>query len=152
MRTKIIILVLLAILTGSSALGQTKRRATGKARTTTTTAAPNAKTINGYNDLFKNNYFFNYEANSYECDVVFKQANAKGNGSGLIVVPSSGRTQSFSYNITANGNMYVKINSLNMKKDKITWHINPDGFFLENMFFQLQNDSQKYNELINWEE
>lgn len=149
MKTKIAILILLITLTGNSALGQTKRRTTGKARTATTTATPNAKTINDYNEMFKNCYFFNYEANSYECDVVFKPANARGNGSGLIVVPSSGQTQSFSYNITANGSIYVKINSIKMKKEKITWNVNPDGFILENMFFQWQNDPQKYNELIN---
>jgi len=150
MRTKITILALLAILTASPAFGQAKRRTTGKARTTTVAARPSAKMVNGYNEVFKNRYFFNYEANNSECDVVFKPANSMGNGSGLIVVPSSGQSQTFSYNITANGNIFIKVNSLNMKKEKITWHTNPEGFILENMFFQLQSDSRKYSELINW--
>lgn len=148
---KTYILTLLAIFTGTSAFGQARRGAIGKTRKITTVARPSTKMINGYNEVFKNRYFFNYEANNSECDVVFKQANTIGNGSGLIVTPSSGQSQSFSYNITANGSIYIKINSLNMKKEKITWHTNPEGFFLENMFFQLQSDSQKYNELINWE-
>lgn len=37
-----------------------------------------------------------------------------------------------------------------MKEEKITWQTNPDGVILEDLFFQLQSDSLKYNELVNW--
>lgn len=149
MRRKIIIIFTLLLLVAGQSFSQT-HRSKNRAHVSTV-AKPSTKVINAFNDLFKNRYFFNYEANNSECDVVFKPANAAGNGSGLIVVPESGNSQSFSYNLTGNGIIYIKIDGVKMKKEKLTWHTNPDGFILENMFFQLESDSQKYNELINYE-
>lgn len=148
---RITILILLIMLTGSSTFGQARKGTTRKVRTTTATK-PSQNLVNGFNKLFKGNYFFNYESNNNECDIVFKPANAAGKGSGNIVVPISGQSQSFSYNITANGSIYIKIDNVNMKREKITWHTNPDGFIWENMFFQFQSDSRKYDELVNWEQ
>lgn len=147
---RIIILALLVMVTGSPSFGQARRGAKGSARTTTT--KPSQNLVNNFNKVFKDRYFFNYESSDNECDVVFKPANASGKGSGYIVVHISSQCQSFSYSITANGSVYIKVDVLNMKGEKITWHTNPDGFILENMFFQAQSDSRKYDELINWEQ
>lgn len=145
---RIFVLFILAMLIGSPAFCQA-RRGNGKGHQTTV-ARPSAKIVNGFNKIFEGSYFFNYEANNSECDVVFKQANTAGIGSGFIIVPESDQKQSFSYNITANGSIYIKIDGLKMKKEKITWHFNPDGFIIENLFFQWQADAQKYYELINY--
>lgn len=150
MKTRLL-LALLLIFTGSQCFGQARRVTRGKASTSATTSRPSAKIINAFNELFENRYFFNYEANNSECDVVFKKANNAGNGSGLIVTPLSGQSQSFSYNITAKGNVYIKIDGIKMNKEKLTWNLTPEGFILENMFFQMETNPEKYNELINWD-
>lgn len=45
--------------------------------------------------------------------------------------------------------MYLNIKG---EKDKITWSANPIGFFTEmdNIFFQMKENAQKYTELLNW--
>ena len=146
---KSIILAIFVMLTGSPTFGQARRGTTQKANTTTVTK-PSPNLVNDFNKKFKNNYFFNNKSNNNEWDIVFKPANTEGKGGGNIVIPISKHGLSFSYNITANGSIYIKIDNVNMKKEKITWQTNPDGVILEDMFFQLQSDSLKYNELVNW--
>ena len=146
---KSIILAIFVMLTGSPTFGQARRGTTQKANTTTVTK-PSPNLVNDFNKKIKNHYFFNNKSNNNEWDIVFKPANTEGKGGGNIVIPISKHGLSFSYNITANGSIYIKIDNVNMKKEKITWQTNPDGVILEDMFFQLQSDSLKYNELVNW--
>lgn len=179
MRTKIIILTLLALLSGSSAsFGQrtmynlpkktstTKkvanyllknlRSSSGATRSTTTSSTTTKKTnrtvaswVKDYNAAFKNCYFVSYNNYGDECDMVFGPANTAGNGKAVLVVPASGRSKQFSYSITANGTVYIKPDG---EKEKITWNGNPIGFTIdaENIFFKMQENAQKYNELLNW--
>ena len=146
---KSIILAIFVMLTGSPTFGQARRGTIKKAHTTTVTK-PSPNLVNDFNKKIKNHYFFNNKSNNNEWDIVFKPANTEGKGGGNIVIPISKHGLSFSYNITANGSIYIKIDNVNMKKEKITWQTNPDGVILEDMFFQLQSDSLKYNELVNW--
>ena len=146
---KSIILAIFVMLTGSPTFGQARRGTIKKAHTTTVTK-PSPNLVNNFNKKIKNHYFFNNKSNNNEWDIVFKPANTEGKGGGNIVIPISKHGLSFSYNITANGSIYIKIDNVNMKKEKITWQTNPDGVILEDMFFQLQSDSLKYNELVNW--
>ena len=141
---KSIILAIFVMLTGSPTFGQARRGTTQKANTTTVTK-PSPNLVNDFNKKIKNHYFFNNKSNNNEWDIVFKPANTEGKGGGNIVIPISKLGLSFSYNITANGSIYVK-----MKEEKITWQTNPDGVILEDLFFQLQSDSLKYDELVNW--
>lgn len=137
------------MLTGSPTFGQARRGTTQKAHTTTVTK-PSPNLVNDFNKKIKNNYFFNNKSNNNEWDIVFKPANTEGKGGGNIVIPISKLGLSFSYNITANGSIYIKIDNVKMKEEKITWQTNPDGVILEDLFFQLQSDSLKYDELVNW--
>lgn len=148
---KIVILVLFVMLTGSPTFGQARRGTIKKAHTTTVTK-PSPNLVNDFNKKFINHYFFNNKSNNNEWDLVFKPANTEGKGGGNIVIPISEQGLSFSYNITANGSIYIKVDSINMNEEKITWQTNPDGVILEDMFFQLQSDSLKYNELVNWKQ
>lgn len=146
---KSIILAIFVMLTGSPTFGQARRGTTQKANTTTVTK-PIPNLVNDFNKKIKNNYFFNNKSNNNEWDIVFKPANTEGKGGGNIVIPISKLGLSFSYNITANGSIYIKIDNVKMKEEKITWQTNPDGVILEDLFFQLQSDSLKYDELVNW--
>ena len=146
---KSIILAIFVMLTGSQTFGQARRGTTQKAHTTTVTK-PSPNLVNDFNKKIKNNYFFNNKSNNNEWDIVFKPANTEGKGGGNIVIPISKLGLSFSYNITANGSIYIKIDNVKMKEEKITWQTNPDGVILEDLFFQLQSDSLKYDELVNW--
>lgn len=146
---KSIILAIFVMLTGSSTFGQARRGTTQKAHTTTVTK-PSPNLVNDFNKKIKNHYFFNNKSNNNEWDIVFKPANTEGKGGGNIVIPISKLGLSFSYNITANGSIYIKIDNVKMKEEKITWQTNPDGVILEDLFFQLQSDSLKYDELVNW--
>ena len=146
---KSIILAIFVMLTGSPTFGQSRRGTTQKAHTTTVTK-PSPNLVNDFNKKFKNHYFFNNKSNNNEWDIVFKPANTEGKGGGNIVIPISKLGLSFSYNITANGSIYIKIDNVKMKEEKITWQTNPDGVILEDLFFQLQSDSLKYDELVNW--
>lgn len=146
---KSIILTIFVMLTGSPTFGQARRGTTQKANTTTVTK-PSPNLVNDFNKKIKNNYFFNNKSNNNEWDIVFKPANTEGKGGGNIVIPISKLGLSFSYNITANGSIYIKIDNVKMKEEKITWQTNPDGVILEDLFFQLQSDSLKYDELVNW--
>ena len=146
---KIVILVLFVMLTGSPTFGQARRGTIKKAHTTTVTK-PSPNLVNDFNKKFINHYFFNNKSNNNEWDIVFKPANTEGKGGGNIVIPISKHGLSFSYNITANGSIYIKIDNVKMKEEKITWQTNPDGVILEDLFFQLQSDSLKYDELVNW--
>lgn len=146
---KSIILAIFVMLTGSPTFGQARRGTTQKANTTTVTK-PNPNLVNDFNKKIKNHYFFNNKSNNNEWDIVFKPANTEGKGGGNIVIPISKLGLSFSYNITANGSIYIKIDNVKMKEEKITWQTNPDGVILEDLFFQLQSDSLKYDELVNW--
>lgn len=137
------------MLTGSPTFGQARRGTTQKANTTTVTK-PSPNLVNDFNKKIKNHYFFNNKSNNNEWDIVFKPANTEGKGGGNIVIPISKLGLSFSYNITANGSIYIKIDNVKMKEEKITWQTNPDGVILEDLFFQLQSDSLKYDELVNW--
>lgn len=137
------------MLTGSPTFGQARRGTTQKANTTTVTK-PSPNLVNDFNKKIKNHYFFNNKSNKNEWDIVFKPANTEGKGGGNIVIPISKHGLSFSYNITANGSIYIKIDNVKMKEEKITWQTNPDGVILEDLFFQLQSDSLKYDELVNW--
>ena len=137
------------MLTGSPTFGQARRGTTQKANTTTVTK-PSPNFVNDFNKKIKNHYFFNNKSNNNEWDIVFKPANTEGKGGGNIVIPISKHGLSFSYNITANGSIYIKIDNVKMKEEKITWQTNPDGIILEDLFFQLQSDSLKYDELVNW--
>ena len=144
-----IILAIFVMLTGSPTFGQARRGTTQKANTTTVTK-PSPNLVNDFNKKIKNHYFFNNKSNNNEWDIVFKPANTEGKGGGNIVIPISKLGLSFSYNITANGSIYIKIDNVKMKEEKITWQTNPDGVILEDLFFQLQSDSLKYDELVNW--
>ena len=144
-----IILAIFVMLTGSPTFGQARRGTTQKANTTTVTK-PSPNFVNDFNKKIKNHYFFNNKSNNNEWDIVFKPANTEGKGGGNIVIPISKHGLSFSYNITANGSIYIKIDNVKMKEEKITWQTNPDGIILEDLFFQLQSDSLKYDELVNW--
>lgn len=146
---KSIILAIFVMLTGSPTFGQARRGTTQKANTTTVTK-PSPNFVNDFNKKIKNHYFFNNKSNNNEWDIVFKPANTEGKGGGNIVIPISKHGLSFSYNITANGSIYIKIDNVKMKEEKITWQTNPDGIILEDLFFQLQSDSLKYDELVNW--
>ena len=146
---KSIILAIFVMLTGSPTFGQARRGTTQKANTTTVTK-PSPNFVNDFNKKIKNHYFFNNKSNNNEWDIVFKPANTEGKGGGNIVIPISKLGLSFSYNITANGSIYIKIDNVKMKEEKITWQTNPDGVILEDLFFQLQSDSLKYDELVNW--
>lgn len=146
---KSIILGIFVMLTGSPTFGQARRGTTQKANTTTVTK-PSPNLVNDFNKKIKNHYFFNNKSNNNEWDIVFKPANTEGKGGGNIVIPISKLGLSFSYNITANGSIYIKIDNVKMKEEKITWQTNPDGVILEDLFFQLQSDSLKYDELVNW--
>lgn len=146
---KSIILAIFVMLTGSPTFGQARRGTTQKANTTTVTK-PSPNLVNDFNKKIKNHYFFNNKSNNNEWDIVFKPANTEGKGGGNIVIPISKLGLSFSYNITANGSIYIKIDIVKMKEEKITWQTNPDGVILEDLFFQLQSDSLKYDELVNW--
>lgn len=146
---KSIILAIFVMLTGSPTFGQARRGTTQKANTTTFTK-PSPNLVNDFNKKIKNHYFFNNKSNNNEWDIVFKPANTEGKGGGNIVIPISKLGLSFSYNITANGSIYIKIDNVKMKEEKITWQTNPDGVILEDLFFQLQSDSLKYDELVNW--
>lgn len=146
---KSIILAISVMLTGSPTFGQARRGTTQKANTTTVTK-PSPNLVNDFNKKIKNHYFFNNKSNNNEWDIVFKPANTEGKGGGNIVIPISKLGLSFSYNITANGSIYIKIDNVKMKEEKITWQTNPDGVILEDLFFQLQSDSLKYDELVNW--
>lgn len=146
---KSIILAIFVMLTGSPTFGQARRGTTQKAHTTTVTK-PSPNLVNDFNKKIKNHYFFNNKSNKNEWDIVFKPANTEGKGGGNIVTPISKHGLSFSYNITANGSIYIKIDNVKMKEEKITWQTNPDGAILEDLFFQLQSDSLKYDELVNW--
>lgn len=146
---KSIILAIFVMLTGSPTFGQARRGTTQKANTTTVTK-PSPNLVNDFNKKIKNHYFFNNKSNKNEWDIVFKPANTEGKGGGNIVIPISKHGLSFSYNITANGSIYIKIDNVKMKEEKITWQTNPDGVILEDLFFQLQSDSLKYDELVNW--
>lgn len=146
---KSIILAIFVMLTGSQTFGQARRGTTQKAHTTTVTK-PSPNLVNDFNKKIKNHYFFNNKSNNNEWDIVFKPANTEGKGGGNIVIPISKLGLSFSYNITANGSIYIKIDNVKMKEEKITWQTNPDGVILEDLFFQLQSDSLKYDELVNW--
>lgn len=146
---KSIILAIFVMLTGSPTFGQARRGTTQKDNTTTVTK-PSPNLVNDFNKKIKNNYFFNNKSNNNEWDIVFKPANTEGKGGGNIVIPISKHGLSFSYNITANGSIYIKIDNVKMKEEKITWQTNPDGVILEDLFFQLQSDSLKYDELVNW--
>lgn len=146
---KSIILAIFVMLTGSPTFGQARRGTTQKANTTTVTK-PSPNLVNDFNKKIKNHYFFNNKSNNNEWDIVFKPANTEGKGGGNIVIPISKLGLSFSYNITANGSIYIKIDNVKMKEEKITWQTNPDGIILEDLFFQLQSDSLKYDELVNW--
>lgn len=146
---KSIILAIFVMLTGSQTFGQARRGTTQKAHTTTVTK-PSPNLVNDFNKKIKNHYFFNNKSNNNEWDIVFKPANTEGKGGGNIVIPISKLSLSFSYNITANGSIYIKIDNVKMKEEKITWQTNPDGVILEDLFFQLQSDSLKYDELVNW--
>lgn len=146
---KNIILAIFVMLTGSPTFGQARRGTTQKAHTTTVTK-PSPNLVNDFNKKIKNHYFFNNKSNNNEWDIVFKPANTEGKGGGNIVIPISKLGLSFSYNITANGSIYIKIDNVKMKEEKITWQTNPDGVILEDLFFQLQSDSLKYDELVNW--
>lgn len=146
---KSIILAIFVMLTGSQTFGQARRGTTQKANTTTVTK-PSPNLVNDFNKKIKNHYFFNNKSNNNEWDIVFKPANTEGKGGGNIVIPISKLGLSFSYNITANGSIYIKIDNVKMKEEKITWQTNPDGVILEDLFFQLQSDSLKYDELVNW--
>lgn len=146
---KSIILAIFVMLTGSPTFGQARRGTTQKANTTTVTK-PSPNLVNDFNKKIKNHYFFNNKSNNNEWDIVFKPANTEGKGGGNIVIPISKLGLSFSYNITANGSIYIKIDNVKMKEKKITWQTNPDGVILEDLFFQLQSDSLKYDELVNW--
>lgn len=146
---KSIILAIFVMLTGSPTFGQARRGTTQKAHTTTVTK-PSPNLVNNFNKKIKNHYFFNNKSNKNEWDIVFKPANTEGKGGGNIVIPISKLGLSFSYNITANGSIYIKIDNVKMKEEKITWQTNPDGVILEDLFFQLQSDSLKYDELVNW--
>jgi TonB family protein len=146
---KSIILAIFVMLTGSPTFGQARRGTTQKANTTTVTK-PSPNLVNDFNKKIKKNYFFNNKSNNNEWDIVFKPANTEGKGGGNIVIPISKLGLSFSYNITANGSIYIKIDNVKMKEEKITWQTNPDGVILEDLFFQLQSDSLKYDELVNW--
>lgn len=146
---KSIILAISVMLTGSQTFGQARRGTTQKAHTTTVTK-PSPNLVNDFNKKIKNHYFFNNKSNNNEWDIVFKPANTEGKGGGNIVIPISKLGLSFSYNITANGSIYIKIDNVKMKEEKITWQTNPDGVILEDLFFQLQSDSLKYDELVNW--
>lgn len=146
---KSIILAIFVMLTGSPTFGQARRGTTQKANTTTVTK-PSPNLVNDFNKKIKNHYFFNNKSNNNEWDIVFKPANTEGKGGGNIVIPISKLGLSFSYKITANGSIYIKIDNVKMKEEKITWQTNPDGVILEDLFFQLQSDSLKYDELVNW--
>lgn len=146
---KSIILAIFVMLTGSPTFGQARRGTTQKANTTTVTK-PSPNLVNDFNKKIKNHYFFNNKSNNNEWDIVFKPANTEGKGGGNIVIPISKLGLSFSYNITANGSIYIKIDNVKMKEEKITWQTNPDGVILEDLFFQLQSDELKYDELVNW--
>lgn len=146
---KSIILAIFVMLTGSPTFGQARRGTTQKANTTTVTK-PSPNLVNDFNKKIKNHYSFNNKSNNNEWDIVFKPANTEGKGGGNIVIPISKLGLSFSYNITANGSIYIKIDNVKMKEEKITWQTNPDGVILEDLFFQLQSDSLKYDELVNW--
>lgn len=146
---KSIILAIFVMLTGSPTFGQARRGTTQKANTTTVTK-PSPNLVNDFNKKIKNHYFFNNKSNNNEWDIVLKPANTEGKGGGNIVIPISKLGLSFSYNITANGSIYIKIDNVKMKEEKITWQTNPDGVILEDLFFQLQSDSLKYDELVNW--
>ena len=146
---KSIILAIFVMLTGSPTFGQARRGTIKKAHTTTVTK-PSPNLVNDFNKKIKNHYFFNNKSNNNEWDIVFKPANTEGKGGGNIVIPISKHGLSFSYNITANGSIYIKIDNVKMKEEKITWQTNPDGVILEDLFFQLQSDSLKYDELVNW--
>lgn len=146
---KSIILAIFVMLTGSPTFGQARRGTTQKAHTTTVTK-PSPNLVNDFNKKIKSHYFFNNKSNKNEWDIVFKPANTEGKGGGNIVIPISKLGLSFSYNITANGSIYIKIDNVKMKEEKITWQTNPDGVILEDLFFQLQSDSLKYDELVNW--
>ena len=146
---KSIILAIFVMLTGSPTFGQARRGATQKANTTTVTT-PSPNLVIDFNKKITNPYFFNNKSNNNEWDIVFKPANTEGKGGGNIVIPISKLGLSFSYNITANGSIYIKIDNVKMKEEKITWQTNPDGVILEDLFFQLQSDSLKYDELVNW--
>ena len=146
---KSIILAIFVMLTGSPTFGQARRGTTQKANTTTVTK-PSPNLVNDFNKKIKNHYFFNNKSNNNEWDIVIKPANTEGKGGGNIVIPISKLGLSFSYNITANGSIYIKIDNVKMKEEKITWQTNPDGVILEDLFFQLQSDSLKYDELVNW--
>lgn len=148
---KIVILVLFVMLTGSPTFGQARQGTIKKAHTTTVTK-PSPNLVNDFNKKFINHYFFNNKSNNNEWDIVFTPANTEGKGCGNIVIPISEQGLAFSYNITANGSIYIKVDSINMNEEKITWQTNPDGVILEDMFFQLQSDSLKYNELVNWKQ
>ena len=144
-----IILAIFVMLTGSPTFGQARRGTIKKTHTTTVTK-PSPNLVNDFNKKIKNHYFFNNKSNNNEWDIVFKPANTEGKGGGNIVIPISKLGLSFSYNITANGSIYIKIDNVKMKEEKITWQTNPDGVILEDLFFQLQSDSLKYDELVNW--
>lgn len=148
---KSIILAIFVMLTGSPTFGQARRGTTQKANTTTVTK-PSPNLVNDFNKKIKNHYFFNNKSNNneWDIDIVFKPANTEGKGGGNIVIPISKLGLSFSYNVTANGSIYIKIDNVKMKEEKITWQTNPDGVILEDLFFQLQSDSLKYDELVNW--
>lgn len=146
---KSIILAIFVMLTGSPTFGQARQGTTQKAHTTTVTK-PSPNLVNDFNKKIKNHYFFNNKSNKNEWDIVFKPANTEGKGGGNIVILISKHGLSFSYNITANGSIYIKIDNVKMKEEKITWQTNPDGVILEDLFFQLQSDSLKYDELVNW--
>ena len=132
------------------------RSSSGTTRSTTTSSTTTKKTnrtvaswVKDYNAAFKNCYFVSYNDYGDECDMVFGPASTAGNGKAVLVVPASGRSKQFSYSITANGTVYIKPDG---EKEKITWNGNPIGFTIdaENIFFKMQENAQKYNELLNW--
>lgn len=130
MKARIIILTLLAMLTGGASFGQmtmynpkiskkkkvanyilnnfrlpSETRSTSTRSTTTkNTNKTIAYWVKTYNAAFKNCYFTNNSSFcGEESDFVFGPANASGKGKGVHVLPASDRSVHFTYNIIADG-------------------------------------------------
>lgn len=144
MKTKILILTLLVLLTSNVAFGQTRRRANSKARTTTTTSRPSASLLKMYTELFENYYFYYYDNGKNA--ILFKKPNAQGKGKCILGAPEFNSCTIGSYTIKANGNVWVNAQGLNLP---MTFSKEPLGFVVGKFFMQADDDAEAYNEMLN---
>lgn len=145
MKTKILILTLLVLLTSNAAFGQTRRRSNSKARTTTTVSRPSAAILKAYTALFENYYFFNYDGGDKNL-MLFNKPNAQGQGKFFFTTESLDVAFAGSYTIKANGKVYINCARV---KGSLTLHDEPLGFFDNyGVFIQADDNAQVYEEIL----